>query len=129
MADIKSKLSKAVDAFTDVLTEGIDSKKSTGIYKYEDFCRYFRKMREKNPIIEKSTISVKRVNEFAGVRYPETKFLIRIVLLDKDNCPISINGNKEEILGSVIIANSIDTKLAEFMGEKTEKTVVREGDK
>ncbi len=129
MSEILSKLSKAVDAFTDVLTEDIDSKKNLGIYKYEDFIKFFNKNRKENPIVAKSTISVTKVTEFDGVRYPETKFLIRIVLLDKDNCPISINGKEEEILGNVTIANSIDTKLVEFMGDKTEKTVVGKGEK
>ena len=129
MSEILSKLSKAVDAFTDVLTEDIEAKKNLRIYKYEDFVKFFKENRKENPIVEKSTISVTRVMEFAGIRYPEAKFLIRIVLLDKDSRPISINGSDDEILGNITIANSIDTKMAEFMGEKTEKTVVWKGEK
>ena len=129
MTEILSKLSKAVDAFTDVLTEDIDSKKILGTYKYEDFVRFFRENRKENPVVEKSTISVTKVTEFDGVRYPESKFLIRVVLLDKENRPISINGSEDEILGNVTIANSIDTKLVDFMGEKTEKTVMWKGEK
>lgn len=129
MSDIFSRISKAVDAFTDVLTEGVDSKKYLGIYKYEDFVKFFKETRKDNTSVEKSTISVTKVTEFDGVRFPEAKFLIRIVLFDKNNCPISINGSEEEILGNVTIANSIDTKLVEFMGEKTEKTVVWKGEK
>ena len=37
MSNILSKISKAVDAFTDVLTEDIDSKKKQEVYKYDDF--------------------------------------------------------------------------------------------
>ena len=129
MSEILSKLSKAVDAFTDVLTEDIDSKKNLGTYKYEDFVRFFRENRKENPVVEKSTISVTKVTEFDGVRYPESKFLIRVVLLDKEKRTISINGSKDEILGNVTIANSIDTKLGDFMGEKTEKTVIWKGEK
>ena len=129
MTEILSKLSKAVDAFTDVLTEDIDSKKILGTYKYEDFVRFFRENRKENPVVEKSTISVTKVTEFDGVRYPESKFLIRVVLLDKENRPISINGSEDEILGNVTIANSIDTKLVDFMGENTEKTVIWKGEK
>lgn len=129
MSDILSKLSKAVDAFTDVLTEDIDSKKNLGIYKYEDFVKFFKENRKENQIVEKCTISVTKVTEFDGVRYPEAKFLIRIVLLDKENCPISISGRDDAILGNATIANSIDSKLSEFMGEKTEKTVVWKGEK
>lgn len=129
MSEILSKLSKAVDAFTDVLTEDIEAKKNLRIYKYEDFVKFFKENRKENPVVEKSTISVTRVMEFAGIRYPEAKFLIRIVLLDKDSRPISINGSDDEILGNITIANSIDTKMAEFMGEKTEKTVVWKGEK
>ena len=129
MTEILSKLSKAVDAFTDVLTEDIDSKKILGTYKYEDFVGCFRENRKENPVVEKSTISVTKVTEFDGVRYPESKFLIRVVLLDKENRPISINGSEDEILGNVTIANSIDTKLVDFMGEKTEKTVIWKGEK
>ncbi len=129
MSESLSKLSKAVEAFTDVLTEGIDSKKNIGIYKYEDFIKFFRENRKEYSIIKKCTISVTNVNEFDGVRFPEKKFLIRIVLLDKNNSPISINGKDDEILGNITIANSIDNKLVEFMGKRTEKTVVWKGEK
>lgn len=123
MAEIFSKVLKAVDAVADVLTEDIDSKKNTGIYKFEDFVKFFGENRKTNPIVEKSTISVTKVTEFDGVRYPEAKFLVRIVLLDKEGYPIYLNKKRDEILGSVTIVNSIDTKLVEFMGEKTKKTV------
>lgn len=129
MSNIFSKLSKAVDAFTDVLTENIDSTKKSSVYKYEEFVKFFRENRKETPEVEKCTISVSLVNEFDGVVFPEKKYLIRIVLLDKDSRPIPINGNKEEFLGNVTIASSIDTKLKDFMGEKTEKTVVWKGDK
>lgn len=123
MAEIISKVLKVVDAVTDVLTEDIDSKQNTGIYKFEDFVKFLRENRKTNSVVEKSTISVTKVTEFDGVRYPEAKFLVRIVLLDKENRPIYLNKRRDEILGSVTIANSIDTKLAEFMGEKTKRTV------
>ena len=42
MSNIFSKLSKAVDAFTDVLTENIDSTKKSSVYKYEEFVKFFR---------------------------------------------------------------------------------------
>ena len=80
MSDILSKFSKAVDAFTDVLTEDIDSKNNLGIYKYEDFVKFFRKNRKENQIVEKCTISVTKVTEFDGVRYPEAKFLPLLML-------------------------------------------------
>ena len=89
--------------------------------------RNLKKNIKENPIVHKGIISVTKVTEFDGVRYPAAKFLIRIVLLDKKNCPISINGSENEILGSIAIANSIDTKLVDFMGEGTEKTIVLKG--
>ena len=79
--------------------------------------------------VDKCTIAIDQINEFDGIAYPEKKFLIRIVLLDKNSAPITINGNEEEYLGCVTIANAIDTKLKEFMGEKKEKTVTWKGDK
>lgn len=124
MSEILAKLSKAVDAFTDVLTEDIDSTNNLERYKYDDFIEFCKTNRRKNSIVAKGTISVTKVTEFNGFRYPEAKFLIRIVLLDKCDRPIFINTRKDEILGTIIIANSIDTKLADFMGEKTKKTVV-----
>lgn len=126
--EILLKLSKAVDAFTDVLTEDVDSKKHTAIYKYEDFVCFVKENLKTNLNVKKCTIAIEQVSEFDGVIYPETKFLIRIVLLDKDNLPIAINANKEEYLGSITIANCIDTKLKNFMGERKEKTVAWKGD-
>lgn len=125
--NIFSKLSKAVDAFTDVLTEDIDSKINIGIYRYEDFVRFFKDSKRKNTSVEKCTIAVEQVDEFDGVTYPEKKFLIRVVLLNKESFPITLNGNEEEYMGCLVIANSIDTRLKEFMGDKKEKTVVWKG--
>ena len=129
MSDILSKLSKAVNAFADVLTEDIDSKKKIGIYRYEDFVKFFKECRKENKAVEKCTISVTKVTEFDGECYPEPKFLVRIVLFDIDSRPILINGNPEELMGNVTVANAIDSKLASFMGEKTEKTVGWKGDR
>ena len=125
--DLFSKFSKAVDAFTDVLTEDVDSKTTVALYKYETFLRFFDETQKRNPIVEKCTISVTQVNEFDGVAYPEQKFLIRIVFLDKNGYPIPINGNQEELLGRAIVANSIDTRMKNWMGDKKERTVVRKG--
>lgn len=129
MSEFLSKLSKAVDAFTDVLTENIKPKKALELYKYEDFVKFFKENRKENPRVEKSIISVTKVTEFDGIKYSEAKFLIRIVLLDKDNHPISINGREDEILGRAVIANSIDIKMDEFMGKETEKIIVWKGEK
>lgn len=123
MSDFFSKISRAVDAFTDVLAEDIDSKKELAVYKYEDFRRFVVSRKKVEPRIKKCTIAVDQVKEFDGIVFPEMKYLIRIILLDETNHPIPIGNSMDVFMGDVIIASSIDTKLRDFMGDKKEKTV------
>ena len=48
MSAVLAKLSKAVDAFTDILTEDIDSKKDFEIYKYGDLEKFKKKYKRKS---------------------------------------------------------------------------------
>ena len=123
MKDILGKLSKAVDAFTDVLTENIDSTNKMEIYRYSDFKHYFLTKQKENPEIKKATISINKVSEFGNIVFSEKKYLIRIVLLNADKEPIIFEQNPDEYVGTIIVASSIDKELADFMGEKTERTV------
>lgn len=129
MRDILSKISKAVDAFTDVLTENIDSKKKQEVYKYDDFKKLCASKQKYEPRVKRCTIAVTQEKEFDGETFPEKKYLVRIVFLDETNRPILIGNNTEEFMGDVIIASSIDTPLKEFMGDKKEKTIVIKGGK
>ena len=67
MKDILGKISKAVDAFTDVLTENVDSTNMVEIYRYADFKHYFLKKQKENPEIKRVTISIDKVSEFGNV--------------------------------------------------------------
>lgn len=123
MKDILGKISKAVDAFTDVLTENVDSTNMVEIYRYADFKHYFLKKQKENPEIKRVTISIDKVSEFGNVVFSEKKYLIRIVLLNEEKEPILFDQNPEEYVGTIIVASSIDKELADFMGEKKERTV------
>ena len=123
MRDIFGKISKAVDAFADGLTEGIDSTNKREIYRYVDFKHYFLSKQRENPEIKKAVISIEKVSEFGNIVYAEKKYLIRIVLLNKHKEPIIFERNPEEYVGTIIVASSIDQELADFMGEKKERTV------
>lgn len=123
MKDILSKISKAVDAFTDVLTENVESTNKAEIYRYADFKHYFFAKQKENPKIKKATISIDKVSEFGNIVFSEKKYLIRIVLLNADKEPIIFEQNPDEYVGTIIVASSIDKELADFMGEKTERTV------
>lgn len=123
MNNLFSKISKAVDAFTDILTEDVSSIKKTELYKYSDFVSFVSQMRKNNPNVSKCTVSVNVKNEFNGIVYPEVKYIVRIVLLDKNGSPLRFDDNDEAYIGTVIIAASIDTKMNEFMNGKTVRTV------
>ncbi len=128
MAHFLSKISKAVDAFTDVLVEDIDSKKNVAIYKYDDFKKFLIDKQKKEPRVKKCIIAVTQEKEFDGISFPEVKYLIRIILLDETGLPIPIGNSTEEFMGDIIIASAIDTKLKNYMGNKKEKTVfIKEG--
>ena len=129
MSNILSKISKAVDAFTDVLTEDIDSNKKQEVYKYDDFKKLCVSKHKHEPRVKRCTIAVTQEKEFDGETFPEEKYLVRIVFLDEANRPILVGNNTEEFMGDVIITSSIDTPLKEFMGDKEEKTIVIKGGK
>ena len=129
MSNILSKISKAVDAFTDVLTEDIDSKKKQEVYKYDDFKKLCVSKHKHEPRVKRCTIAVTQEKEFDGETFPEEKYLVRIVFLDEANRPILVGNNTEEFMGDGIITSSIDTPLKEFMGDKEEKTIVIKGGK
>lgn len=123
MKDILGRISKAVDAFTDVLTENIDSTKNVELYKYVDFKRYFLSKRKENAEIKRITISIEKVREFGNVVFSERKYLIRLLPLNDKEEPIIFEGNPDEYVGMIIVASSIDKELSEFMGDRTERTV------
>lgn len=124
MNDFLKRLSKAADAFADVITENIVPGQNAKIYTYTDFKTTIVNKRKKYPQIAKSIISVQVKNSFDNKVFPENKYIIRIVMLDSNEKPIHVNERNDEYVGSLVIADSIDKKLSDFMGDKTEKTVI-----
>lgn len=123
MKNILGKLSKAVDAFTDVLTEDIESTNSVEIYRYADFKKYILSKRKENAEFKRATISIEKVDEFADVVFSEKRYLIRIILLNENKEPIVFDKNPDEYMGTIVVASAIDKELIKFMGDKTERTV------
>lgn len=124
MSDFFSKLTKAADAFADVITEDLKSDPSVKTYTYEDFKNLVNFKRKEYPQISKCTISVQIKKEFDNLVFSTDKYVIRIVMLDAERRPIIANNSKDEYVGALVFADSIDKRLGGFMGEKTEKTVV-----
>ena len=129
MGDLFSKLSKAVDAFTDVLTENVSSTKNVALYKYSDLISFVSKMKQKFPGVSMCRVSLTAQKEFDGMVFPETKYIVRILLLEENGQPICIEGKNDAYLGTVAIASSVDAKMNEFMKGKTERTVAVRGEK
>lgn len=129
MGNIFDKLNKALDAFTDALLEEVSDVKSVEVYRYEDIVLNFRKKIEENSRIVKCRIAVEKVNEYDNRVFSEARYLIRLLFLDIDDNPIKIGvENFEEAYeGTVVIASAIDSKLKEYMGDKTQKTLVVRG--
>lgn len=123
MGELFDKISKAVDAFADVITEKQTSTQVVEIYKYEDFRRYFLARRKEIPQIEKCTISVTQKKEFEETVFSENKYIIRILMLDGNGKPISFDEKEDSYVGTIVIASAIDKAMVDFMGEASEKTV------
>lgn len=124
MNDFWTKLNKAADAVAEVLTEGVTSNQNVKLYTYDEFKEIVMYKRKVYPQIAKCTISVQSRKEFEDKVFPENKYVIRIVMLDEQRKPICVANNPDEYVGALVIADSIDKRLYEFMGDKTEKTVV-----
>lgn len=127
MSDLFSKFSKAVDAFADVLTENVTAKKSVALYKYSDLSSFVSQMKRKYPAVSRVCVSLTRQSEFDGMVFPETKYIVRVLLLDSAGQPISIDGKDDGYLGTVAIASAVDTQMDEFMRGRTERTVAVRG--
>ena len=124
MLDFFSKITKAVDAFTDVLTENVNPTKVVPLYSYGEFAHIVRQEQSTDERICRCSILLKQVTEFEGKVYPEKKFLIKYVFLDCNNHPIPEGETANAFKGGVILASSINTKLKDFMNGKEEKTIV-----
>lgn len=115
MKDLFSKISKAIDAFTDVLTEDVSSIKQVPLFRYSDFKQFVSKTALQNPSAVKCKISVSKQTEFGGRVFSEKKFVIRVLMLNENETPLAIEGDQNAYLGTIAIASAIDRKLAEFM--------------
>lgn len=118
------KLSRAADAFAEVMTEGIKEEQNIKLYTYNDFRTIVLKKQREFPQITKCTISVQKRKEFDDMFFADEKYIIRIVMLDDERSPICVDNKNDEFVGAFVIADSIDRHLIEFMDGKTEKTVV-----
>lgn len=117
------KIGKAVDAFTDVLTEDVDAVENRVLFRYQDFENYILSEKKKNDEIKAVAISVQIVSQYEKNIFTEKKYLIRIVLLNEEKEPILFQNNPDEYEGMILLSSSIDEELSEFMKGKTERTV------
>lgn len=124
MSNIFDKISRAADAFAEVITEDLRSDNTVKMYRYSDFKDLFMSKRKTYPQICKCTISIQQGKQFDDMVFAENKYIIRIVMLDESKRPICANGAADEYVGALVITDGIDKALKDFMGKKTEKTVV-----
>lgn len=129
MSSLFSKFSRAVDAFADILTEGVSSTKNVALYEYSDLVSFVSQMKKKFPSVSMCRVSITTQNKFDGKVFPESKYIIRVVLLDENGQPICFEGKNDAYLGSITIASSVDTKMDKFMNGNTERTVTVRGEK
>lgn len=123
MKNLLDKLSRAVDAFADVMTEDVVSVHNVKLYKYEDFKKYFLDIRKENAEVKRAKIYIEKVDEFDGNVFPEKQYLIRIIFINKLDEPVMFENKPNEYMGTVIVASAIDKDLLKFMDGKTERTV------
>ena len=129
MKDIFGKINKAIDTITDVMVEQLPPVNETNEYRYSDLADYVKKMRAEYPDIQKFTIAIDRSSEYEGKVYASDRFIIRIVMLTADGAPIIADKKSNDYLGTVVIAEAIDTQLNDRMGEDTRKSFKCSGGK
>jgi hypothetical protein len=127
LSNILGKISRAADAFAEVITEDLRSDNTVKMYRYSDFKELFISKRKEYPQICKCTISIQQGKQFDDMVFAGNKYIIRIVMLEESKRPICAKGTTDEYVGALVIADGIDKALKDFMGEKTEKTVVMGG--
>lgn len=124
MKGIFEKINKNIDIITDTMVELLPAVNETKEYKYSDLVTYVKKMRSKHPKIQKFVIVIDKNFEYAEKVYASERFIIRIVMLTEDGCPIIADKKSDEYLGTIIISESIDTKLKEKMAGKAKQSFV-----
>lgn len=129
MKDIFGKINNAIDAITDAMVSQISSINETKEYKYSDLAAYIKKMTSEYPEIKKITIAIDRSSEFEGKVYASERFIIRLVMLKDDNSPIIADKKSGDFLGTVIVADAIDTRLNDKMSGAASKTFMCSGGK
>ena len=118
--DFLDKLSKAMDAFTEVFISDMSLTHIVDSYTFEELCKFARQMKKKYPQIKKCLVSVEKKDEIDGKVYPEPKFVVRVVMLDGNDQPL-VTDRKDEYIGSYTVASTIDGQLKKISenGTKT----------
>ena len=126
--DLFDKFSKVVDKFTDALVADMPDFNESKEYSWSDLVKYVKKMKSEYHMIKKFTVAVDRKSTFGQKVYSNERFVIRIVLLDENGAPIGLSKNDDAYLGTVVVAEAIDAKFKEKMGEQSVKTMIIKGD-
>ena len=120
--DVFGKINKAIDAISDIIVEDVSSINEVHIFTYRDLQRYVKERIKADESIKKFTISVVKSARFEAKIFASEKFVIRIVMLQEDKSPVFIDGNPNEYVGTIIIADEIDSELNTKMDGKDTKT-------
>lgn len=124
MGDFFDKLSRAADAFAEIMTEDVSCEKEVSAYRYADMKKFILSKRREYPQIKKCTISMERSMQYGKKVFAENCYIIQMVLMDEQGKPILLDGSADEYVGGVIIAKTIDKELHDFMNHHKNKTIV-----
>lgn len=128
MGEIIEKLGRVIDHIAEELTKDEFSLNQVELYRFSDFSCFAKQMVRENASIKKFKISVLRSDRYEEIVFPESKYIIRILCLDKNSEPVLFDSIPGEYKGTMVIASGIDSKFNAFMNGKTEKTVVYKGE-
>lgn len=123
MSDLLKKLTKAMDAVADIMTEEESSILNVCMYTYDEFNHFYKKNMRENMSVAKCKLSIKQTKEFDDMVFSEKKYIIKILFLDIAGNPILVKCSQDAYMGLIVIASGIDKKLKDLMGDKEQKTI------
>lgn len=121
--ELFDKLNKVIDKVTDALVDEVPDFNESKEYSWADLVKYVKKMKAEYTAVKKITVAVEKKSDFGQKIFSSERFVIRIVLLDENGAPLISSPNADSYLGTIVIAEAIDAKLKEKMGDHSVKTM------
>lgn len=123
MSEFIEGILKTVEDVADAITGDTKAVRKRSVYSYTNFLDYCKTIKQREAGVQMALVSAEKVNSFEGVFYPSKKYLIKIVFLANDSQPLLFSGDDKAYLGMIVLADTIDEKFHEFLGDSTTKKV------